>query len=79
MNNKIRIIFLNLTINLILFCFMFITIQNSSERRKINFLFFETIHLPISFIVTTSFITGAITGSILTISKKEFNDKYSQR
>ena len=78
MNNKIRIIFLNLTINLILFCFMFITIQNSSERRKINFLFFETIYLPISFIVTTSFITGAITGSILTISKKEFHNDYSQ-
>ena len=73
MNNKIRTIFLNLTINFILFCFMFITIQNSSERKKVNYLLFETIYLPISFIVTTSFITGSIAGSILTISKKEFD------
>tara|TARA_A100001388_G_C28575312_1_gene406242 strand:- start:106 stop:264 length:159 start_codon:yes stop_codon:yes gene_type:complete len=48
-------------------------IQNSSNKRKVNFLVIETIRLPISFIVGISFIGGSIAGSFLEIksSKKE--------
>ena len=42
-----------------------IGIQNSSNKNKINLLVQETINLPISFIVGTSFITGSIFGNFL--------------
>tara|TARA_Y100000589_G_C26905359_1_gene528020 strand:- start:379 stop:546 length:168 start_codon:yes stop_codon:yes gene_type:complete len=46
---------------------MMINIQNNKIQKKINFLFLETIALPISFIVTTSFVTGSLTGSVLVL------------
>tara|TARA_Y100000589_G_C27191809_1_gene645105 strand:- start:767 stop:922 length:156 start_codon:yes stop_codon:yes gene_type:complete len=44
-----------------------IGIQNSSEKAKINFLINESIDLPISFIIGSSFITGSLVGSIIPI------------
>ena len=44
-----------------------IGIQNSTNKSKINFLINETVKLPISFIIGTSFISGSIIGSITTI------------
>ena len=44
-----------------------IGIQNSRNKGKINFLMNETVKLPISFIIGTSFISGSIIGSITTI------------
>ncbi len=49
--------------NSCLFLLLFIGIQNSSNKRKVDFLINETIELPISFIVGTSFILGSILGS----------------
>ena len=43
-----------------LFSILVIGIQNSSEKSKVNFLGNESIKLPISFIVGTSFISGSI-------------------
>ena len=48
-----------------LFLLLIIGIQNSSEKRKINFLKIETIRLPISFIVGVSFITGSLASSLI--------------
>ena len=56
--------------NSCLFAVLFIGIQNSSNKSKVKFLIDETIELPISFIVGTSFILGSILGSFT-----EFNIK----
>ena len=55
-----------------LFLILMIGIQNSSNKSKINFLINETVKLPVSFIIGTSFISGSIIGSITTI---EFTKK----
>ena len=51
-------------------------IQNSSNKKKVNLLFGETVNLPISFIVGVSFISGSLSGSItansLIYKKDEF-------
>ena len=65
-----------LTLNSILFLLLVIGIQNSSNRSKVNMLIGETVNLPISFIIGISFISGSISGSLLTLDfgskKKEF-------
>ncbi len=51
--------------NSCLFAILFIGIQNSTNKSKVNFLIGETIELPIGFILGSSFITGSIFGSII--------------
>ena len=51
-------------LNSLVFLMMMIGIQNSNNKTKINFVLFETINLPISFILGSSFIIGSLTGSI---------------
>ena len=51
--------------NSCLFVLLFIGIQNSSNKSKVDFLINETIELPISFLIGTSFILGSIMGSFL--------------
>ena len=55
--------------NSCLFFLLFIGIQNSSTKSKVDLLVDETIELPISFIVGSSFILGSIIGSTSTIYK----------
>ena len=55
--------------NSCLFVILFIGIQNSSNKNKVNLLINETIELPISFIVGSSFIGGSILGSILLLDR----------
>ena len=54
--------------NSCLFAFLFIGIQNSSNKSKVDFLINETIELPISFIVGSSFILGSILGNIIDLN-----------
>ena len=63
-----RKIFFIVTFNISLFLLLMIGIQNSGNRKQINLIATETVNLPISFIIGLSFITGSITGSILTIN-----------
>ena len=56
--------------NSCLFVFLFIGIQNSSNKSKVEVLIDETIELPISFIVGSSFILGSILGSFLSFNIK---------
>ena len=51
--------------NSCLFVILFIGIQNSSKKSEVDFLIEETIELPISFIVGSSFILGSILGSFI--------------
>ena len=61
-------LFFNLFYNSSLFLILLIGIQNSSSKVKVNLLINETIRLPISFIVGTSFISGSIFGGLLKLS-----------
>ena len=54
--------------NSCLFLILFIGIQNSSNKTKVDLLINETIELPISFIVGSSFILGSILGSLFMVN-----------
>ena len=64
-------IFVNFTINLSFFLMLLLGIQNSSEKRKVNFLMNETVKLPVSFIVGISFISGSLIGGLLSLNSNE--------
>ena len=64
-----KIIFI-VIFNTTLFLILMIGIQNSSNKKKVNLIIAETVNLPISFIIGLSFISGSITGSLLTINFK---------
>jgi len=61
------------TFNAGLFLLLMIGIQNSSNKSKVNFLINETVKLPISFIIGSSFIGGSIIGSLLNINLTKKN------
>ena len=61
----IKKIFLTIIFNSCLFALLFIGIQNSSNKSKVKLLKSESIELPISFIVGSSFILGSILGSFI--------------
>ena len=65
----IRKLTLAVIFNSCLFLILFIGIQNSSNKSKVDLLIDETIELPISFIVGSSFILGSIFGSFLVLDK----------
>ena len=57
-----------LTFNSCLFLLLMIGIQNSSSKSKVSFLINQTVNLPISFIIGSSFIGGSIVGSLININ-----------
>ena len=59
---------LNTSVNITFFLMLLIGIQNSSNKAKINLLINETIQLPISFIIGTSFISGSMLGGFITLN-----------
>ena len=50
-----------------LFVLLMIGIQNSSNKSKVNLLINESVALPLSFIIGTSFISGSILGSLINL------------
>ena len=68
-----KIIFV-LTFNSCLFLLLMIGIQNSSKKSKVNFLKNQTVKLPISFIIGSSFIGGSIVGSFIKIDFTKRNE-----
>ena len=64
-----------LTFNSCLFLLLIIGIQNSSNKGKVNFLINETIELPISFIIGSSFISGSTFGSLISLNLHTKNIK----
>jgi len=65
------------TFNSCLFLLLIIGIQNSSNKSKVNFLINETVKLPISFVIGSSFIGGSIIGSFFNINITK-NSQYSK-
>ncbi|MDC3045182.1 hypothetical protein OA098_03795 [Prochlorococcus sp. AH-736-B04] len=65
MNSLGKKLFFTVIFNSCLFAILFVAIQNSSNKRKVDLIINETIELPISFIVGSSFILGSILGNIL--------------
>ncbi len=74
----IKKLFLNFTFNLSLFLILIIGIQNSSNKATVNLLIDESIRLPISFIIGTSFISGSIFGSLIPLNLYRKNNNFSQ-
>ncbi len=72
MNLFLKRLLHSVILNSCLFTLLFIGIQNSSNKSKVNLLINETIELPISFIVGSSFILGSIFGSFQVL---DFNNK----
>ncbi len=68
MMNLLKKILFTITLNSALFLFLIIAIQNSSNRSKVKLIIGETVSLPISFIIGISFISGSVSGSLLTIN-----------
>ena len=63
---SVRKLFFIITFNSTLFLILVIGIQNSLVKKKVNFVLNETIELPISFIIGSSFISGSIIGNLFT-------------
>ena len=64
---NLRKIIFALFFNSSLLLILFIGIQNNSKKDSVDFLINKSISLPIGFIVGTSFISGSITGSLLSL------------
>ena len=68
----------SLLINTFLLFFLLFTIQNSQEKKVTKIFNRETIELPVSFILGTSFVAGSLSGgfifSILSFKNKEVKD-----
>ncbi len=65
MSILVKKLFFNAIFNSCLFLLLFFGIQNSTNKSKVNLLIDETIELPISFVVGSSFILGSILGSFI--------------
>ena len=72
MSFLIKKLFITAIFNSSLLVLLFIGIQNSSNKQKVNFIINETIELPISFIVGSSFILGSILGNFIVF---DFNNE----
>ena len=64
----IKKFFFILIFNTSLFMMIILGIQNSSNKSKVNFIFNETVQLPVSFIIGISFISGSILGSYVNMT-----------
>ena len=69
MSLLVKKLFLSAIFNTCLFLALFVGIQNTSNKSKVDFLIDKTIELPISFIVGSSFILGSILGTFLVLDK----------
>ena len=55
----------SLIVNIFLLFFLLFAIQNSQEKKITKIFNKETIELPISFILGTSFIAGSLSGNFI--------------
>ena len=65
MNYLGKKLFFTIIFNSCLFVILFVAIQNSSNKRKVDLIIDETIELPISFLIGSSFILGSIFGGFI--------------
>ena len=67
-------LFFIISFNSSLFLMLMIGIQNSLNKSKVNLVISETVNLPISFIIGTSFISGSLLGGVISVNKKDENE-----
>ena len=63
-------ILFSLIFNLILFTLLTIGLQNSFNKKKVNLFMYESVELPVGFILGVSFISGSILGTLITKENK---------
>ena len=68
MKYLIKKLFFTALFNSCLFLMLFIGIQNSSNKSKVDLLIEETVELPISFIIGSSFILGSVLGNFFVLN-----------
>tara|TARA_E500000331_G_C17163942_1_gene672948 strand:+ start:912 stop:1154 length:243 start_codon:yes stop_codon:yes gene_type:complete len=61
-----------------LFLILIIGIQNSSNKNRVNLLVEESVELPISFIIGSSFITGSILGAFVPFNTNKKGKSFLQ-
>ena len=64
----IKKLFFTALFNSCLFLMLLIGIQNSSNKSKVDLLIEETVELPISFIMGSSFILGSVLGNFFVLN-----------
>ena len=65
MFQKTKLLFINTLTNAIILILLFIGIQNSNKKSKVNFLYFESVKIPVGLILGLSFFAGSTIGSTL--------------
>ena len=63
-------IFFSTIFNSCLFTLLIIGLQNNSNKSRVNLVLDQTIELPVSFIIGSSFIGGSLIGSIISVDLK---------
>ena len=58
-------------LNFFLIIALILVIQNSSNKSKVNLLFKESVELPLSFIIGSSFISGSLSSGLLIVIYKK--------
>ena len=54
--------------NCSLFLILIIGLQNSSNKKEVNLIVNKTVNLPVGFIAGISFLSGSITGSLISLN-----------
>ena len=76
MSPNFKRIITQIIFNSSLLLILFVGIQNSTTKSKVNLIIDETVHLPLGFIVGVSFIFGSISSNFISINlinKKQFS------
>ena len=74
MFQKTKLLFMNTLTNSLILILLFIGIQNSNKKNKVNFLYFESAKIPVGFILGISFFAGSTIGSsIITLNRNHKN------
>lgn len=47
-----------------------IGLQNSANKKEVNLIIDNTVNLPVGFILGVSFLSGSITGSLISINSR---------
>tara|TARA_Y100000589_G_scaffold332001_1_gene388511 strand:+ start:2115 stop:2342 length:228 start_codon:yes stop_codon:yes gene_type:complete len=68
-------LFFIIAFNSSIFLMLLVGIQNSSNKSRVDLLVTETVNLPISFIIGTSFISGSLIGGFLSVNLKKNKGK----
>ena len=72
MLQKTKLLIINTLTNTIILILLFIGIQNSNKKNKVNFLYFESAKIPVGLILGISFFGGSTIGStLITLNKKQ--------